>query len=172
MKKYIQRNEKDKPGSVWHTDPRCITIRYDNKVIIAPDSMLKAYDITEQCGICRLRDERNEKFDKEDDLREVHEILVLGASIIEKEVSRDFLREELLKREIKFNLRESKNVLARKLCRCWLRDKDYIVLKELTEEAITHWNTRIDIGDRHRPEYYRSMLQRSERLINLIYNLH
>lgn len=82
MRKYIQRNEHGKPGHVWHSNPNCPSIKPDNKVVVVPDSMLEAYGITEQCGLCKAWEERNRELDREDDLRELHDILVLGASVL------------------------------------------------------------------------------------------
>lgn len=168
MKKYIQRNDKGLPGSVWHTDPRCITIKPDNKVVVAPASMLKAYNITETCQVCLARDKRNSEIDREEDLRPVHDILVISADVIEEEVSREFLRDELTKRGIKFSLRESKNALTRKLCRCWLRERAYNLLDTYAHQAEEHWEERIQKKDRHKPYHYKTMYERSLKLQNLL----
>lgn len=171
MKKYIQRNEQGKPGQVWHSNPQCVAIKPDNKVVSAPDSLLQAYGITDQCGLCKAWEERNRLLDNEDDLREFHEILVLGASVVEKEVPRTSLRKELEKRQIRFSLRESKATLTRKLCKCWLREHDYQSLKALTDKAILHWLIRIEVKDRHWPVYYKEMYERSLELQELLQKL-
>lgn len=162
IKKYIQRDPNGQPGQVWHSSPTCQLIRDGNKVVLANDSMLKAYGITRQCAHCIDRDEREAKIDRETDLTEVHELIVTVTPIIAKQCRRDYLRWVLKEAEVGFTLRESKLSLARKCLRVWLRAKTYAPIRVHLDAAKQHWQERIDKNDRHAPEYFRNMRARCD----------
>jgi len=155
------------PGTRWHTSPQCITIKSENKVIEAPDSMLRAYGITCECEQCKLRDAREASRDTENDLRAYQNLLSVVSTVIGVQCTRLWLRNELLDRKIKFNLRESKERLARKLCRCCLREKDLSLILPILSTARAHWQNRIDEKDRHRPTYYVRMLAKTDQSLLL-----
>jgi hypothetical protein len=41
-------------------------------------------------------------------------------------------------------------------------------LKDVILAAKAHWEERIEVNDRHRPQYYRSMLELSEDVLEII----
>jgi len=165
MKKYIQRSATGSPGTKWHSYPRCKTLNPEAKVIVAPESMLKAYGITEKCAVCEALDQKKARKDDESDLRDVIPLLISTSIVVEKQVRRDFLRSELLKRDIPYTLRQPKIQLARKLCKAWFREKNYQTMIDIVSEALAHWQNRIDVKDLHRPAYYVEMRDRSRSVL-------
>lgn len=168
IKKYIQRDANGVPGKVWHSSSKCQLIRDGHKVVLANESMLKAYGITRECAHCIERDKREAEVDRETDLTAVHELLVTLTPVIAKQVTRDYLRDVLRQAEINFTLRECKGKLARKCLRVWCRARDFETPRQHTIAARAHWQGRIDANDRHDPYLYPQMRDRCDRALELL----
>ena len=168
VKKYIQRDANGVPGKVWHSSPKCQLIRDDHTVVLARESMLKAYGITRECTHCLERDRRDAQLDRETDLADVHELLVTLTPVISKQLKRDCLRQVLRAAEVGFTLRESKGKLARKCLRVWCRARDFETPRRITVAARAHWQERIDVNDRHDPYLYPQMRDRCDRALELL----
>lgn len=171
MKKYIQRNEAGQAGKRWHSDPHCPMIRFENTVITAPDSMLRAYGITKKCEACQQREDRIANKDNAAELREWHGFISVASQVLGVQIPQTLLRADLTNRSIPFSLRTPKGTLARFLVMAWLREGDYDSLASWLNAAILHWSCRIERQDRHRPKYYVEMRARSEHALSLLNEL-
>lgn len=91
-----------------------------------------------------------------------------ASKLVAKQLKRKELRDLCSKYNIKFNLRETKLSLATKVCNRWLMEGDIQSLKDVILAAKAHWEERIEVNDRHRPQYYRNMLELSEDVLEII----
>lgn len=171
MKKYIQRNEQGQAGKRWHSDPHCSMIKPGNRVVVAPDSMLRAYGIEKECETCQLRDSRKAHEDKCEDLRAWQSYIVVASNVIGVQLSQDALRGYLTQAGISFSLRASKEKMARLAVIYWIRAKDYDIMRVFLDSALNHWTHRLEVNDRHRPTYYKQMQARAERSLSLLTTL-
>ena len=83
--------------------------------------------------------------------------------IIEKEVTRPWLREYCDKNEIYFTLRDTKYSLAGKVIENAFKKGEDQLITDILDSAERHWSLRIEVEDKHKPFYYRMMLKDTKR---------
>ncbi len=88
--------------------------------------------------------------------------------IVSKQLKREELRDLCRLYGLPFSLRSLKSQMAREICSYWLKNGCIDKIKEIVEVARSHWQERIDKGDRHRPEYYITMREYSDKILNMI----
>ena len=162
--KYIAvTSNRKKPATCYHTRRDCPMLR-NSKVVRATASLLKYHNITEECKVCQSMTKIPEPELTDQDLV----ICSLASIVLGKHLSREDLRAKCDLASITYNLRMSKANLASKWTIYMLSVGDYEDLIEITKEARNFWYYKIKDKDRHRPGYYKLMLDHSKKLLELL----
>lgn len=166
VQKYIAKNDSTGTmGKKYHTNPNC-TAALGLRLISAPDSLLKHYGITDQCKLCEQV--QNKPIEDNSDIIKYMPLLSLASKVIEKQLSRSILRSLCMEYRLPYTLRTTKLKLAKSVCRYWIMNHMFDSIQKIAEEAINHWQDRIDVNDRHKPYYYQEMKEACEQVIKKV----